>query len=104
RRDVASLQTMGFTRRQVVAMIAVQAVGVGLAALVIGVPLGLLAGRIGWNRFADHIRVVAVPSTTPAVLATVALAVLAIALLAGITSGLKAAFVRPARVLRTELE
>jgi ABC-type lipoprotein release transport system permease subunit len=102
RLDIAVLQTMGFTRRQVTGMVAVQAVGVALAALAIGVPLGLLGGRLGWIRFADHIRAVARPTTTPAVLAAVALVLLVTALVAGLASGLRAALVRPAPVLRTE--
>jgi ABC-type lipoprotein release transport system permease subunit len=102
RLDVAVLQTMGFTRRQVVATATSQAVGIALAALVIGAPLGLLAGRIGWVRFADHIRVVARPSTTPAVLAAIGLVLLLVALVAGVASGLRAAIVGPARALRTE--
>jgi predicted lysophospholipase L1 biosynthesis ABC-type transport system permease subunit len=102
RRDIAVLQTVGFTRRQVMGMVAVQAVGIALAGLAIGVPLGVIGGRIGWIRFAEHIRAVPRPWTTPVVLVVVALVLLVTALLAGLASGLRAAFVRPGRTLRTE--
>jgi putative ABC transport system permease protein len=102
RRDIAVLQTVGFTRRQVMGMVAVQAVGIAFAALAIGVPLGVIGGRIGWTRFADHIRAVPKPWTTPGVLAVVAVVLLVTALVAGLASGLRAALVRPGRTLRTE--
>jgi hypothetical protein len=102
RRDFAVLQTLGFTRRQVIEMVAVQAVGVALAALAIGAPLGVIAGRIGWIRFADHIRAVPRPWTSVAALVVVAFVLLVTALVAGLASGLRAARVRPGRTLRTE--
>jgi ABC-type lipoprotein release transport system permease subunit len=102
RLDIAVLQTMGFTRRQVISMVEAQAVGVALLAAAIGVPLGVLAGRVGWERFADYIRAVPETTTTPAVIAGVALVLAVIALGAGLAAGVRAALLRPARVLRTE--
>lgn len=102
RRDIGVLQAMGFTRRQVLSMVGVQAVAIALAALAIGVPVGLLAGRIGWIRFADYLRVVAEPSTTAAVIAVVGLVLLVTALAVGLASGIRAALLRPAWALRTE--
>ena len=102
RLDIAVLQTMGFTRRQVISMVEAQAVGIALLAAVIGVPLGMLAGRVGWERFSDYIRAVPEPSTTPAVIAGVAVVLVLTALAAGLASGTRAALLRPGRVLRTE--
>jgi putative ABC transport system permease protein len=102
RLDIAVLQTIGFTRRQVISMVEAQAVGIALLAAVIGVPLGVLAGRVGWERFADYIRAVPQPSTTVAVIVGVALVLALTALAAGLASGARAALLRPARVLRTE--
>jgi len=96
------LQTMGFTRRQVISMVETQAVGIALLAAVIGVPLGVLGGRVGWERFADYIRAVPQPSISLAVIAGVAVVLLLTALAAGLASGTRAALLRPARVLRTE--
>jgi MacB-like periplasmic core domain len=53
RRDLALLKALGFTRRQLAAAVAWQAaatMGVGLA---IGVPLGVVVGRVLWGRFAN---------------------------------------------------
>ena len=49
RRDLDTLRAMGFVPRQVhvlVATVALVTVGVGL---VLGVPLGIAAGRLGWQ-------------------------------------------------------
>ena len=52
RRDLAVFKTLGFTGRQLMAAVAWQstiAVGIGT---VVGVPLGIVAGRFLWNLFA----------------------------------------------------
>jgi predicted lysophospholipase L1 biosynthesis ABC-type transport system permease subunit len=49
RRQVCTLKALGFLRRQVAAAITWQAETVAVVALVVGVPLGLAAGRIAWN-------------------------------------------------------
>jgi putative ABC transport system permease protein len=48
RRDLAVMRTMGFVRRQVRATVQWQASLVAFAAIAIGVPLGVVAGRAGW--------------------------------------------------------
>ena len=58
RRDLALLKALGFTRRQLAGTVAWQstiAVGVGV---VIGVPLGIVAGRELWDLFAHELHVV----------------------------------------------
>ena len=52
RHDLAILRAMGFTRRQVRETVAWQATALTVVALLIGVPLGVLAGRWTWRRFA----------------------------------------------------
>ncbi len=62
RRDLALFKTLGFVRRQLMGAVAWQstvAVGIGT---VIGVPLGIIAGRLLWNLFARAIDVVPAPS------------------------------------------
>ena len=49
RKSIALLRSMGFARRQVSAVVMVQALTLVLIALVIGIALGLVGGRIAWN-------------------------------------------------------
>ena len=54
RRELAILRTIGFVRRQISATIAWQATIVASVALVIGVPLGAIAGRSTWTLVTDR--------------------------------------------------
>ena len=67
RRDLALLKTMGFVRRQLAAAVAWQATVAALIGIVVGLPLGVVAGRWLWNLFADQIY--AIPYPTVSVLA-----------------------------------
>ena len=102
RRDLAVLKALGLTRRQVAATVAWQATALAVAALVIGTPLGVVAGKLAWAAFATSL---GVPTGADipvfAVLATVAGALLAAnALAAG--PGLAASWAPPAEALRSE--
>src|SRR6185503_4900264 len=57
RRDLAVLRGLGFRRRQVVMVLLGAAASVAAVALVLGVPIGVLAGRIGWNAVARSLYV-----------------------------------------------
>src|SRR5215208_6151384 len=48
RRDLGVLKTIGFVRGQVAATVAWQATTLALLALLVGLPLGLVAGRWAW--------------------------------------------------------
>ena len=61
-RDLAVLKTVGFVRRQVRAAVAWQATTLGAIGVVVGVPLGLLAGRLVWQRVADGLGVATTPT------------------------------------------
>jgi hypothetical protein len=79
-----------------------QAAALTVAALIAGIPLGILAGRWSWALFAGSVGVA--PSTEVPILLVLAEAGAAV-LLAIITAaipGRAAARVRPAAVLRTE--
>jgi putative ABC transport system permease protein len=91
RRDIAVLRTVGFTRGQVMSMVAAEAASVALLTLAIGVPLGFLAGKFGWSRFADYLRAVAETSAPTALVAAIALAVCCVAAFTAIGAGLYAA-------------
>jgi hypothetical protein len=73
RRDLALLKTMGFVRRQLAAAVAWQASVAAVIGMVLGIPLGVVAGRWLWDVFARQIY--AVPYPTVPVLTLVLLAV-----------------------------
>ncbi len=102
RSELALLKTIGFGRRQVGATVAWQATTVGVVGLVVGVPLGILLGRVVWSLVADGLgvaTVVAVPAFS--VIATIA-AVLVLLNLLAFFPARAAARTRPAVALRTE--
>ena len=102
RRDLALLKTLGFTRRQVLGTVAWEASAFAAVALLIGLPLGVIAGRWAWAVFANAAGV-STAATVP--LATVLLAIPATLLAANLIAaapGWEAARLRPALVLRTE--
>ena len=53
RRDLAILRVMGFRRRQLAATVRWQALGIIAVGVVVGIPLGTIAGRYAWRRFAE---------------------------------------------------
>ena len=57
RRELALLKTIGFGRRQVSATVAWQATTLAFVGLVVGIPIGLLLGRLVWQRVADGLGV-----------------------------------------------
>jgi ABC-type antimicrobial peptide transport system permease subunit len=102
RRDLAMLKTLGLVRRQVLGVVEWQAAAFGAVALLIGVPVGLLAGRWAWALFADAAGVSSAATVpVPLVLATIP-ATLALALLIAAWPGRTAARIRPAAALRAE--
>jgi hypothetical protein len=60
RRELAVLQTLGLTRRQLRGIIASQTLTLLVVALAIGLPLGIVAGRWAWAAFATSLGVVPV--------------------------------------------
>lgn len=102
RRDLAILKVLGFVRPQVFATVAWQASMVtGIAAL-IGVPIGLVAGRWAWLGFAERLGVPTRPSVPVAGVALVVLAVIVLANLIAALPARLAAQTRPAAALRAE--
>jgi hypothetical protein len=71
RRSMAMLRTLGFTGRQLRASVAWQSSVSVVIGLVVGVPLGIVVGRLLWDLFARNIYVV--PSPTVPALAIVAI-------------------------------
>ena len=102
RHELAVLRSLGFTRRQTRLAIAWQATLIAVAGLIVGVPLGIAAGRLVWRRLADNFPVVYVP---PLAVVAVVLVIPAAVLLANLLAAIparSAARIRPAEALRTE--
>ena len=82
RRDLAVLKTLGLTRSQLLKVVSWQASALTAVALLAGLPLGMLAGRLSWELFAGTTGVtgqamIPVPLVLLAVPATLLLANLA---------------------------
>jgi hypothetical protein len=102
RRDLAVLKTLGFLRRQVLATVAWQATTLATVALLVGLPIGVAAGRWAWVLVNQGLGSPAGPVTpTLAVLAVVPATVLVANLVAALPARAAAA-TRPAVVLRSE--
>jgi hypothetical protein len=101
RRDLALLKTLGFTSRQLSATIAWQASVIALIAAIIGVPVGIAAGRQLWTLFARSINAVPQP-TVPASVILVAVGTLILINLVAAIPARIAARTPAALVLRSE--
>jgi hypothetical protein len=64
RRDLALLKTIGFVRRQLAAAVAWQATVAAVVGIVVGIPLGVIAGRWLWDLFAEQIYAVPYPTVS----------------------------------------
>jgi len=102
RRDFALLKTLGFTRGQLAAAVAWQSTVIVIAGLVIGVPLGIAAGRWLWLLFARELSAVPHAVIPPASIALAAVAAVVLANLVAALPGQAAARTRAALVLRSE--
>jgi predicted lysophospholipase L1 biosynthesis ABC-type transport system permease subunit len=76
---LAVLRALGFDRRQVAMTVAWQATCIALIAVAVGVPLGIVVGRVSWRALIDQLggvspTVVPIPATVAAVVATLVLA------------------------------
>jgi hypothetical protein len=102
RRDLALLKTIGFVRRQLAAAVAWQASVVALIGLVIGIPLGIVAGRWLWNLFARQINAVPYPTVSLASMALVAAGTIVLANVVAAIPAWAAARTPTALLLRAE--
>jgi len=101
RQDLAILKVVGFVRGQVRAAVAWQATAIALAGLIVGLPLGAVAGRWAWLAFTGQFGIRPQPVLSPLILLAVP-AVLLLANAAAALPGRSAARTRPAVTLRAE--
>lgn len=101
RRDLALCAAMGMPRRQVLRAVVIQALLVANVALVVGLPVGLAAGRWAWRSFASDLGVVDTLRLPVAALVVVPV-VEALAVAVAIGPAVVAARRRPSLALRSE--
>ena len=102
RRDLALLKTLGYTQGQLASAVAWQSTVVAVVGLVIGVPLGIAAGRWLWLLFAHQLSAVPDATIPAGSIALAALAALVLANLVAALPGRHAARTRAALLLRAE--
>jgi putative ABC transport system permease protein len=102
RKDLATLKTLGFIGRQVRATVAWFAVAIVAPALLLGLPIGIVAGRWGWQLLARYLAVVPEPIAPAAGTLIIAIAALAAANIIAAAPAQIAARTQPASVLKTE--
>ena len=102
RRDLAILKTLGFGRGQIRAAVGWQASLLVIIALLVGIPVGVAAGRWAWTALADRVGILPVPRVSVPALAMLVPAALLLANLVAALPGRSAARTQPALVLRAE--
>ncbi len=102
RRDLAVLKVLGLVPAQVRATVAWQATTLALVAVAVGLPLGVVAGRLVWRLFASQLGVRPEPALPLLALGLLALATLVVANLVAVLPARSAGRTHPALVLRSE--
>ena len=87
RRELGTLRALGFTSRQLRTSVRVQALATMAAALVVGVPLGLVVGRLAWRAFATRLGIVTNPTMPWAWIAATVAGALVVAVVAAAWPG-----------------
>jgi ABC-type antimicrobial peptide transport system permease subunit len=102
RRDFAMLRALGFTSAQLSGTVAVLATTLVALALVVGVPAGLVLGRVLWKLFAHSLGVVSRPATPIGAIAAVVPIAIVAANAVGYAAARRARRIEPATALHTE--
>jgi putative ABC transport system permease protein len=102
RRQLAVWKSIGFTRRQVRAAVAWYASALAVGAAAVGVPLGVVLGRVGWQVIADQIGVASGPVTPAVGIASAVLGAVIVANMIAVYPAWREARVPTAEALRVE--
>ena len=102
RREMGLLKSLGFVRRQIALSVSWQTTTVAAIGIVLGVPLGIAAGRLVWDAFASNLGVLAVPVVTAWEVAAIAAGTLVVANLLAVGPALVASRTRAASLLKSE--
>jgi ABC-type lipoprotein release transport system permease subunit len=102
RRDFAVLRALGLTRRGGRVVLNAQGTAVGVVGLIVGVPLGIAAGRRGWEWVASSVPLRAVPPFTAVAVLLLVPVALVVANAVAVWPGRRVARLHPAEVLRSE--
>jgi hypothetical protein len=102
RRDLAVLKTLGLLRSQLLRVVSWQATALAAAALLAGLPLGLLAGRWAWQVFAVSAGVGNQADVPVSLVLLVIPVTLVLANFLAAVPGWTAARIQPALILRSE--
>ncbi len=101
-REFAVLRALGVTSRSVRSVLNAQGTAVALVGLVVGVPLGIALGRVGWRLVAQRVPLTDVAPFAALALVLVVPLTVVIANVAAVWPGRRVAHQQPATVLRTE--
>jgi ABC-type lipoprotein release transport system permease subunit len=102
RREVGLLKTLGFVRSQIAFSVWWQSVTIALVGIVVGVPVGVAAGRVIWQAFAGNLGVLPQPIVVVWAIAAVAAGALVVANILAVAPAVVASRSRPALLLRSE--
>jgi hypothetical protein len=102
RGELAVLRALGLRPSQVRRAVTWQAFAVVAVALAIGIPAGLIAGRLVWRIISSANRVLPIVDVPVLNIAALVAGLVAVALLMSLVPGRRAALVDPAEALRTE--
>ncbi len=102
RRDFAIMKTLGLSGRQLATVVAWQATTAVAIGTVVGVPLGIVVGRLLWDLFAHGIDAIALPTVPALTVTAIALGALVVANVVAALPGRIAARTPTGLLLRTE--
>ena len=102
RRDLAVLARSASPAVEFGRIVSVQAIVVSAMGLIVGVPLGIMIGRVAWMSVARGLGVVVDTSVPVLWLLAIVVAVIAVDLVSSLLPARSAARLRPAETLRSE--
>ncbi|MBA3955719.1 MAG: FtsX-like permease family protein [Acidimicrobiia bacterium] len=102
RHQFAVLRALGFTRAMTRAVVGSHSTTVALVGLALGIPLGLVAGRLGWTWVAGEVPLQYVSPVRAGLVVILVPAGVALAIVVAAIPGWWASRMHPAQVLRSE--